>query len=232
MAAGIDIRHTSKCAAREGGACSCKPSFQAHVWDSRSGKRIRRTFSDVVGGKALARRGDRRARAGHAARVRRPHGARGRRGVVRRRSGGRDPQPLGGRIQAVRSQGLPAELPAPRRARARVIEVHRCASGRPAGPRRPPRRPGPGGEHRAMRDPAAARDVPAGAVARRRGDQPDDRPRAARDPRRPRPRRVTGGGPQAARGGPGVRPRALGDRDVCGPAPRRADGAAMGRREP
>jgi len=42
---GIDVRHRKACPGpRADGKC-CKPSYQAHVFDGRSGKRIRRTFS-------------------------------------------------------------------------------------------------------------------------------------------------------------------------------------------
>lgn len=42
--AGIDLRHSKRCATRAGGACDCIPSYQAHVFDARTGKRIRKTF--------------------------------------------------------------------------------------------------------------------------------------------------------------------------------------------
>lgn len=42
---GIDVRHRRSCSApREDGRC-CQPSFQAHLFDAASGKRIRKTFS-------------------------------------------------------------------------------------------------------------------------------------------------------------------------------------------
>lgn len=44
MAVGIDIRHKRNCQSRDGGACNCDPTYQAHVWDPRAAKRIRRTF--------------------------------------------------------------------------------------------------------------------------------------------------------------------------------------------
>ena len=63
MAAGIDIRHARSCQSRTGGRCTCKPTFQAHVYDKRTGKLIRKTFptrtrfrrSVVVLGESLAR---------------------------------------------------------------------------------------------------------------------------------------------------------------------------------
>ena len=46
MAAGIDIRHRQGCTARRDDAkCPCGPGFQAHVFDARTGKRIRKTFA-------------------------------------------------------------------------------------------------------------------------------------------------------------------------------------------
>jgi hypothetical protein len=44
MAAGIDVRHARTCRSIEGGKCNCDPSYQAHVWDARAGKRLRKTF--------------------------------------------------------------------------------------------------------------------------------------------------------------------------------------------
>jgi integrase len=44
MAAGIDVRHRRTCPGpRADGRC-CQPTYQAHVFDSRTGKRIRKTF--------------------------------------------------------------------------------------------------------------------------------------------------------------------------------------------
>ncbi len=44
MVAGIDERHSRTCRSRDGGACNCTPTFQAHVWDAKAGKRMRKTF--------------------------------------------------------------------------------------------------------------------------------------------------------------------------------------------
>lgn len=45
MAAGVDTRHARSCRSRGGGGrCNCTPTYQAHVFDNRSGKRIRKTF--------------------------------------------------------------------------------------------------------------------------------------------------------------------------------------------
>jgi integrase len=42
--AGIETRHSRSCRSRKGEKCSCRPTFQAHVWSRREGKRIRKTF--------------------------------------------------------------------------------------------------------------------------------------------------------------------------------------------
>jgi integrase len=41
---GIEIRHSKGCATRKGRLCDCRPTYQAHVYDARSGRRIRKTF--------------------------------------------------------------------------------------------------------------------------------------------------------------------------------------------
>ncbi len=43
---GIDVRHGRGCPAKTGGRCSCKPTFQANVWDAGGQRRIRKTFSN------------------------------------------------------------------------------------------------------------------------------------------------------------------------------------------
>ena len=52
---GISVRHSRSCDFREGGGCNCKPTFQAHVYDARSRKRIRKTFGTVSEAKAWRR---------------------------------------------------------------------------------------------------------------------------------------------------------------------------------
>jgi integrase len=49
--AGIDVRHRKSCASRTGGRCKCKPSYQAHVFDKRTGRRIRKTFPSLTAAK-------------------------------------------------------------------------------------------------------------------------------------------------------------------------------------
>ncbi len=44
MAAGIEVRHRKTCPAARGDGKCCKPTYQAHVFDARTGRRIRKTF--------------------------------------------------------------------------------------------------------------------------------------------------------------------------------------------
>lgn len=54
---GIEVRHARGCPSRTGGTCpdsarrGCKPTFQAHVWDRRERKRIRKTFPTLAAAK-------------------------------------------------------------------------------------------------------------------------------------------------------------------------------------
>ncbi len=41
---GLTERHARACRSRTGGRCDCTPTWQAHVFDKRTGRRIRRTF--------------------------------------------------------------------------------------------------------------------------------------------------------------------------------------------
>ncbi|MDQ3608791.1 MAG: hypothetical protein M3459_07815 [Actinomycetota bacterium] len=41
---GIEERHARSCPSRNGERCACSPTWQAHVYDARTAKRIRRTF--------------------------------------------------------------------------------------------------------------------------------------------------------------------------------------------
>src|SRR5687767_11559928 len=52
---GIAVRHSRSCASRRDGACNCTPSYQAHVWDARSSRRIRKTFASKNDAKAWRR---------------------------------------------------------------------------------------------------------------------------------------------------------------------------------
>jgi integrase len=55
-APGIRARHSRRCA-RPAGSCCCKPSYQASVYDARSGKRIRKTFPTFAAAKGWQRDG-------------------------------------------------------------------------------------------------------------------------------------------------------------------------------
>jgi integrase len=52
---GMDARHSRSCASRSSSDCNCKPSYQAHVWSKREGKRIRKTFSNISEAKSWRR---------------------------------------------------------------------------------------------------------------------------------------------------------------------------------
>lgn len=44
---GVVLRHGRGCASRQGGRCSCTPSYQAQVWSARDRKTIRKTFRSL-----------------------------------------------------------------------------------------------------------------------------------------------------------------------------------------
>jgi integrase len=44
---GIRERHARSCRGRNGGRCSCEPSYEAQVWSPAEGKPIRKTFHDI-----------------------------------------------------------------------------------------------------------------------------------------------------------------------------------------
>jgi hypothetical protein len=48
---GVDVRHARACVSRNGGECDCTPTYQAHVFDARSRRRIRKTFSTPTAAK-------------------------------------------------------------------------------------------------------------------------------------------------------------------------------------
>ena len=52
---GIDVRHSRSCGSRNGDGCDCKPTYQAHVYDKRSRRRIRKTFETVTDAKEWRR---------------------------------------------------------------------------------------------------------------------------------------------------------------------------------
>jgi integrase len=50
--AGIEVRHSKVCRSRSGGACNCKPTYQASVWSAVEQKRIRKTFPTLIEARA------------------------------------------------------------------------------------------------------------------------------------------------------------------------------------
>ena len=106
------------------------------------------------------------------------------------RGRGNGPQPLGRPVQAERPSWLRAGAPQPDPRGARRRPPLRGGASRPAGPRRPA--PGRGARrlHDPQRVPAGARDLPPGSGTRRGRRQPDQRARASRRARPPRPDRV------------------------------------------
>ncbi len=50
--AGIEIRHSKVCRSRAGGACSCRPTYQASVSSAVEQKRIRKTFPTLAEARA------------------------------------------------------------------------------------------------------------------------------------------------------------------------------------
>jgi integrase len=117
MAPGIQVRHSKLCPTRTGGACKCKPTYQANVWSAREGKRIFKTFPALAAAKAwradtqvALRRGTVRAgssptlRAAAEAWLDGVHG-----GAIRNRSGHRyKPSAIRGYEAALVSRVLPA----------------------------------------------------------------------------------------------------------------------------
>ncbi len=49
---GITIRHQSRCRARSGGGCNCRPTYQAQAYSRRDRKTLRKTFPTLAAAKA------------------------------------------------------------------------------------------------------------------------------------------------------------------------------------
>ena len=49
---GIRARHGRGCRSRDGGRCSCSPSYEAWTFDAREGKEIRKTFPTLAAARA------------------------------------------------------------------------------------------------------------------------------------------------------------------------------------
>src|SRR5450759_2375289 len=51
MAIGIRVRHARSCRSRDGARCTCSPAYQAQAYDSRTGRRVWRTFPSLSAAK-------------------------------------------------------------------------------------------------------------------------------------------------------------------------------------
>jgi integrase len=49
---GIEVRHRTTCATWSSGKCTCKPGYQASVWSTEEGKRLRKTFPTLAAARA------------------------------------------------------------------------------------------------------------------------------------------------------------------------------------
>jgi integrase len=132
---GIQVRHSKLCPTRSGGACNCKPSYQANVWSARDGKRVFKTFPTVAEAKAwraeaqvALRRGT--MRAGSSGTLREAAEAwleRARSGAIRNRSGHRyKPSAIRGYEAALMRRVLP-ELGGARLSEIRRIDLQELA---------------------------------------------------------------------------------------------------------
>lgn len=114
---GIEVRHQRDCAHDgDGGACTCRPSFRASVWDARDRRLIRKTFPTLAAAKGwridaagALRRGELRGERGPTLREAGKAWLEGARtGSVRNRSGDRyKPSVIRGYEQALRLRLLP-----------------------------------------------------------------------------------------------------------------------------
>jgi integrase len=52
VSSGIRVRHSKVCPSQSGGACRCRPTYQASVWSAHEGKRVFKTFPSVAEAKA------------------------------------------------------------------------------------------------------------------------------------------------------------------------------------
>src|SRR4051794_8902390 len=48
---GVRVRHRRKCNSARGGACTCKPAYEAWAYSRRDGRKIRRTFPSLAAAK-------------------------------------------------------------------------------------------------------------------------------------------------------------------------------------
>jgi hypothetical protein len=49
---GIVVRHSTRCASREGERCDCRPGYQAQVFSARDQRTIRKTFKTLSDARA------------------------------------------------------------------------------------------------------------------------------------------------------------------------------------
>jgi hypothetical protein len=132
---GIDVRHARSCAVRKGGDCNCAPTYHAHVYDVRSKRRIRKSFSTFTAARnwrqdalVALRSGTLRASDGRTVAKIADDWLKGaREGVIRNRSGDRyKPSAIRAYEQNLRLRVLPA---------LGAHEVHSRAAHRRAGSR-------------------------------------------------------------------------------------------------
>jgi integrase len=45
MSVGIQARHARACPSRQSGSCNCNPTYQAHAWDAKAERKVRKTFA-------------------------------------------------------------------------------------------------------------------------------------------------------------------------------------------
>ena len=228
MATGIIKRHTKDCRTRAGGRCNCDGCWQAAVYSKRDGRKIRKHFTNAAEAKtwradALTALSQGTLRAATKATLRDTaqewlRGAES--GEVRNRSGQPyKPATLRGYRQALEDRVLP-EFGA---ASSRRSPPPTCKPWSTAG-RASACRP-----RRSATRSSRCRRSTAGQVSRRAARQPDPRPGAAcAAAARGRDRRRRGW-PRSCSRAAAAGPAGVGHGAVCGPALRRAAGAALGR---
>ncbi len=209
MATGIRVRHSRHCTSREGGRCTCKPTYQAQAYDTRTGRQVWRTFPTLSAAKlwrqdaqVALRRGTMRPPTAktiaEAAEVL-INGAHD--GTILDRGGKPyKPSTARGYEQLLHAYVVPA---------LGGWKLHAAPAPRHSGLRRRPAEPGPLPLDDREHPRSAARHLPAGDPPRRGRHRPDREPRPARDPRPPRPDRAARESARAARRPPRLRASAF-----------------------
>jgi integrase len=117
MATGIEARHRTSCASRDGARCNCQPSYRASVWSRRERKRISKAFPTEAAAKqwradaqGAVRRGTMRAPSPTTVREAAEEWLAGARdGSIRSRSGDEyKPSTIRGYAEALRLKLLPS----------------------------------------------------------------------------------------------------------------------------